>query len=74
VYSVVELLGKCIDKNNYLTQYLLTGITYLIIHNYCFRVIELVRDFNLKKLVVMKTIYIKSVSTEDIKVETIFLL
>lgn len=44
-------------------------LIYLYI--YIFRVIELVRDFNLKKLVVMKTIYIKSVSTEDVKVENI---
>ncbi|XP_050437010.1 serine/threonine-protein kinase Nek8-like [Adelges cooleyi] len=32
-----------------------------------FGVVELVRDFNLKKMVVMKTIQIKSMSTDDLK-------
>lgn len=36
-----------------------------------FRVIELVRDFKLKKLVVMKTIFIKSMLPENVKVKNV---
>lgn len=35
------------------------------------RVVELVKDFDLKKLVVMKTIHIKSMMANDLKVKII---
>lgn len=60
----MELLGECAYNNNNKTI-----LFFLFNKIIIFRVVELVKDFNLKKLAVMKTIQIKSMSIEDVKVK-----
>lgn len=69
-YDVVGVLGR--GAFGQVCLYLLLPNTYVFFNisqfMFVYRVVELVRDFNLKKLVVMKTIYIKSMSTDNVKV------